>query len=101
MADQATKSWAGAKTAKQPEKSYRLAPGEDKQIADALAELVKDPHAPRSLSVKVNLHVHNEYPKLLYKGVGGKDSVTVKDAAGEEQAIADGYGAFAPVPAEE
>lgn len=101
MAEQATKSWAGAKTAKQPEKSYRLAPGEDKRISDALAELTKDPHAPRSLTVQVNLHVHNEYPKVLYKGVGTKDNVSVKDAASEEQAITDGYGAFTPVPAEE
>lgn len=98
MADQAAKTWAGAKKVSQSEKSYRLAPGEDKRISDALAELAKDPHAPRTLTVTVNLHVHNEYPKILYKGAANTP-ITVKDLSAEDAAIADGYGAFTPTPA--
>ena len=39
-----------------------------KRIQDAIAELAKDPHAPRSLSVTVRLHIHNEYPKHVKVG---------------------------------
>jgi hypothetical protein len=42
-----------------------LLPGEKERIDAALLELKKDPHAPNELSVKVSLHVHNEYPKAI------------------------------------
>lgn len=35
------------------------------RINDGLAALATDPHAPRSLSVNVNIHVYNEYPKCI------------------------------------
>ena len=35
------------------------------RIQKALDEIMKDPHAPRSLTVNVTLHVYNEYPKHL------------------------------------
>ena len=40
-----------------------LAHGEEQRIADAIEQLRKDPHAPRTISVTVTLHLHNEYPK--------------------------------------
>lgn len=74
-------------------KGVSISIAEEKRVTDGLEALSKDPHAPREISVSLTLHVHNEYPKLLYKG---KDSVTVADEAGEEKAIADGFGKFSP-----
>jgi hypothetical protein len=70
-----------------------IAESEQKKIADALEALSKDSHAPRQLSVSVTLHLHNEYPKHLYRG---KDLVVVNDADEEAKAEAAGYGKFIP-----
>jgi len=70
-----------------------LAPGEFQKIEKALESLAKDAHAPREISAKLVLHIHNEYPKLLYKG---KKSVQVANSEEEEQATNDGFGAFVP-----
>jgi len=61
------------------EADISLAYGEEKRIEDAVAALQKDPHAPRSLTVTINLHVHQEYPKH----VGDKivNSAEEEDAA--------------------
>jgi hypothetical protein len=80
-------------------KGVSPANGEEKRVTDALAALAKDPHAPREISVKLTLHVHNEYPKLLYKG---KHTRVVADATEEKAAAVEGFGAFvAEKPAEE
>ena len=39
--------------------------GEAKRIDDAIAALKEDVHAPRSITVSINLHVHREYPKHI------------------------------------
>lgn len=62
-----------------------------KKVSDGLAALEKDPHAPRETSINVTLHVHNEYPKTMYKG---KEVCTALDADAEELAIAQGYGPY-------
>lgn len=41
---------------------------DEKRIDAALEALKKDPHAPRSISIEVGLHVHNEYPKHVIIG---------------------------------
>lgn len=41
---------------------------DEKRIDAALEALKKDPHAPRSISIEVGLHVHNEYPKHVTIG---------------------------------
>ena len=74
-----------------------LADGEQKRIEDAVDALAKDPHAPREMTLKVTLHIHNEYPKHLYKG---KLSLVAQNEAEEEKAVADGYGKFVPVEEE-
>ena len=75
---------------------------EQKRITDALAELEKDPHAPREISVKLTLHVHNEYPKHVYKTTGKvTELLVVNNEEEEEDAIAKGYGDYvAPVTEE-
>jgi hypothetical protein len=47
------------------DESIELALGDEQRIQDALEALTQDPHAPRSLTVTFNLHVHNEYPKCV------------------------------------
>jgi len=73
-----------------------LGAGEDKRIQDALEALAKDPHAPRELTVRITLHIHNEYPKHLHKA--GK-FIIANNEAEEAAAKADGYGKYvAPTP---
>ncbi len=74
-----------------------LGAGEEKRISDAVEALKKDPHAPRELQIKVTIHVHNEYPKHLYKG---KESVIVNGEDEEAAKIAEGFGKFEVVEEE-
>lgn len=66
---------------------------DQKRIDAALEALEKDPHAPRSITIEVGLHVHNEYPKHLTV-VLGKDkegepiTKTVVVASAKEEAAA-------------
>lgn len=89
-----------------------FAAGEVERIEAGLAELAKDPsakdakdrrdpHAPREISVRVILHAHREYPKVLYKGVGVRDAVQVADEEAEQAAIDRGYGDHVPEPQDE
>ena len=80
-----------------------ILPGEEEKVKAAIAALEKDHHAPREISVRYTLSVHHEYPKQLHKLVKNENrSVTVHDKAGEEAAIADGFGKFtAPVAVED
>jgi ribosome-associated translation inhibitor RaiA len=71
--------------------NVNLSDTEKQRIADALEALTKDPHAPRELTVTVTLHVHNEFPKTLYKG---KQTRVVADPEAEQQAAADGFGPY-------
>lgn len=76
-----------------------LVPGEQAKIDAAKAALAADPHASREVLVKVRLHQHNEYPKMLYKG---KQNIVVQSEEEKDKAEADGYGPFVPeVPKEE
>jgi len=72
--------------------------GGEEKIRKALAALAEDPHAPREVSVKFTLHIHNEFPKHLYKG---KHEIVVHDEKAEEAARADGFGKFVPAADEE
>ena len=75
---------------------------EQKRITDALAELAKDPHAPREISVKLTLHIHNEYPKHVYKTTGKvTDLLVVNNEEEEDAAVAKGYSDYAGPVAEE
>ncbi len=77
----------------------QILPGEEERAKKALEALREDPHAPREISLRFTLHVHNEYPKLLYKGT---KTFNAKDAEEEKAAIAQGYGDYvAPKPVEE
>jgi hypothetical protein len=68
---------------------------EQKRIEDGLKALAKDPHAPRQLSIEVTLHVHNEFPKLLYKGEGKKlETRSVANESEEDAAAAEGFGPY-------
>lgn len=81
-----------------------LAQGEYERIQQAVEALANDDpsksgiHAPRSLSVQVNLHVHNEFPKMVYKG---KKSLVVNNQAEQENAVERGYSLDAPAPVHE
>jgi hypothetical protein len=76
-----------------------IVPGEKKKILAAIDALKKDPHAPREISVRFTLHIHNEYPKHMHKG--GAKSVVVNNATEEEKAAKDGFGKFVPAAPEE
>lgn len=75
-----------------------VAASELKKISDGIAAIEKDAHSPREVSIRVTLHVHNEYPKHLYKG---KESVIVNNEEQEEKAIVEGFGKFDPKAAAE
>lgn len=62
-----------------------LAEGEEKRITDALDALTKDPHAPREISVRFTLHIHNEYPKHVTVGVDKDDQPIVKVVNSEDE----------------
>lgn len=64
---------------------------EIERVAAAMAELAKDPHAPREISVKVTLHIHNEYPKMLYRG---KETKSVANEKAEAAAEKEGFGPY-------
>lgn len=64
---------------------------EMQKVDAAIEELKKDPHAPRNVSVTLTVHVHNEYPKTLYKG---KEVQMVADADAEEAAAEAGFGPY-------
>jgi hypothetical protein len=55
-----------------------LAEGEEKRIEDALDALAKDTHAPREISVRFTLHIHNEYPKHVTVGVDENEQPIIK-----------------------
>jgi hypothetical protein len=78
-----------------------FAAGEEERIKKALEELGKDNHAPRELTIKVTLHVHHDYPKVLYKGAGTAKAKHVNSIDEETEATTDGYGAFQPEPIKE
>lgn len=61
-----------------------LLPGEQEKIDAALEALAKDPHAPREISVRVAIHIHNEYPKF----VGEKIVNSAEEEEAERVAIA-------------
>ena len=66
--------------------------GELKRIEEALEALAKDIHAPRSLSVGVNLHVHHEFPKHVKVGEDkdGNAITKIVNNADEEVALVGG-----------
>jgi hypothetical protein len=61
------------------------------KIRKALDELAKDPHAPREVTVKFSLHIHNDFPLIVYKG---KESRSVADEKELEAAREDGFGEY-------
>jgi hypothetical protein len=65
---------------------------EEKSIHKAIDAIRNDPHAPREISVRLMLHVHNEYPKLVVVGKDKDDKPITKLAqnAEEEKALAPG-----------
>lgn len=73
---------------------------EIKKVSDALAELEKDPHAPRELDIHVTIHIRNEYPKMLYKGTGKSTPLSVASSDEEQKARDNGYGDYVHDPDE-
>jgi hypothetical protein len=61
---------------------------EVKRVEEALAELAKDNHAPREITLTATLHVHHEYPKHVTVGKDADDRPIVKivNSAEEEKA---------------
>jgi hypothetical protein len=64
---------------------------EVQRVEDAMALLAKDNHAARVITLTATLHVHHDFPKVLYKG---KDSRLVADAKEEKAATTDGFGPY-------
>jgi hypothetical protein len=69
--------------------NVNLSAEEENRIAVALEALAKDPHAPREISVKLTIHIHNEYPKhvTVGKNEDGSPIVKVANSAEEEKAL--------------
>lgn len=65
----------------------RILASEVERAEKALAALKKDPHAPRTLEVKIHLHVYNEYPKHVVVGIDGEDVTKVVNSKAEEDAL--------------
>lgn len=65
------------------DENVKIAAGEEQRIQDALAALAKDPHAPREISVRFILHIHNEYPKHVTVGKD-KDGVAITQIVANE-----------------
>jgi hypothetical protein len=59
--------------------------GGEEKLRSALAALAKDPHAPREVSVKFTLHVHNEYPKHVVVGKDKDGNDVTKIVANEDE----------------
>jgi hypothetical protein len=72
-------------------KGATIGAAEVERVQQAMAELAKDPHAPREITLKATLHVHREYPKTLYKG---KEIRQVADASAEKAAVEAGFGPY-------
>lgn len=68
-----------------------ISAGEVERVEQAMAELAKDSHAPREITLKATLHVHHEYPKTLYKG---KETRSVVDIDQQAAAAKDGFGPY-------
>lgn len=68
-----------------------ISPEEVERVHQAMKELAKDPHAPREITVKAVLHIHHEYPRVLYKG---KETRSVADAGQQEAAASEGFGPY-------
>jgi hypothetical protein len=80
-------------------KGAQVTPDQLVKVSDGLAALENDPHAPRKVSIDVTLHVHNEYPKLVYKETKhGVKTETAKDEAAEKELVAAGFSVDAPKP---
>jgi len=63
--------------------------GGEERIRQALDALEKDPHAPREVSLKFTLHIHNEYPKHVTVGKDKDEAPVTKiaNSAEEENAL--------------
>lgn len=59
--------------------------GGEEKIRKALAVLEQDTHAPREVSVKFTLHVHNEYPKHITVGKAEDGSPITKIVGSVEE----------------
>ncbi len=68
-----------------------ISAGEVERVRQAMAELAKNPHAPREITLKATLHIHREYPKMLYKG---KETMSVADASAEKAAVEAGFSSY-------
>jgi hypothetical protein len=79
-----------------------FAPGEIERVEGALKHLQEDPHAPRELSVRVIVHVHNEYPKHVVTGTTeeGEPITKVVNSAEEEAALQGAQAPADPGPAD-
>ncbi len=79
-----------------------FAAGEMERVVTALSALEADTTAPRSLEVRVLLHVHREYPKMVTTGTNenGSPVQVVVGSEAEEQA-ARAKVAVASTPAEQ
>jgi|SRR5215472_7447347 len=66
-----------------------FAHGEIERVEAAVKALAADHHAPRELSVRVDLHVHHEYPKhvVVGKDKDGANLTVVCHSSEEEAAI--------------
>jgi hypothetical protein len=63
--------------------------GEEERVKAAVAELEKDPHAPREISVRLTLTVHHEYPKHVKVGEDkeGNPITKIVNSAEEEAEV--------------
>lgn len=68
-----------------------ISAGEVERVEAALAELAKDFHAPRSITLTATLEIYREYPKIVYKG---KEHKSVANKSEEDAAASDGFGPY-------
>jgi hypothetical protein len=84
----------------QNDEQVSLAMGDEERIEKALEALKSDPHAPRSLTVTVNLHVHQDYPKHVGDKIVANEAEEIAALeeleAKEEQSRLDAEKAEAP-----
>lgn len=68
-----------------------ISAAEVERVHEAMDKLEADKGAAHEMTVHVTLHLHHEYPKMLYKG---KEAKSVADSDAEAAAIEDGFASY-------
>ncbi len=69
----------------------QISAAEVERVEKAIEQLKEDKGATREMTVTVTLHLHHEYPKVVYKG---KEHKAVANADEEAAAAGEGFGVY-------